>query len=339
MRSKNALIVAPEYLNMYKDISTALADMSYDVYFAPDIHLRCDPYNKHITWLKMPSALFIRKLNKYWNRLFSSDFANIVFDFVLVIDGLSVSPEFFSILKKRNTKVRIVNYLFDKIDGFYEVQRNFSCYDDVYSFDLDDSVKYKINLLPIYWLPCQPDDGPKYRLFGFGAYEDRRYKMFKNIKQLLRDTSGQDLIQLWHKKVNNKVIYDIECKVKSFLGLKYVPYNDLKTDLFTSQTIPTTEFRKIISRSEVILDSCNPSQSGLTARFMWALGLRKKIITSNSRVCEYPFYSTDLILLYDSSITKERLLEFIDRDINTFDERINLVDNYVVDKWLKLILK
>lgn len=339
MENLNALIVAPSYLNMYKDISEELEKRGWNVNFIEDIHLRCDPFNKHIKWFKMPAALFLRRLNMYWEtRLLSLD-RDCIFDFAIVLDGLSVSEKFFSILRKKNPKIKIVNYLFDKIDGFYEVQRSFNSYDKVFSFDINDCKKYKLQFLPIYWVPYDGLVSTRYRMFGFGAYEHQRYIMYKQIKNILEDESYNDFIKLRYKAISFRFLYRLECFIKSIIGLKYLPLKELETDMFTTESISTDDFRKIVAESDIILDSCNPLQSGMTARFMWALGLNKKIITSNKWVLEYPFYNSDNILLYDDGLTKDSLLSFISKEVHQDKFISQLIDKYRIDNWLYTLLK
>lgn len=75
---------------------------------------------------------------------------------------------------------------------------------------------------------------------------------------------------------------------------------------------------------------------------MWALGLGKKIITTNEAVRNYDFYTKDQILvLEDKYYTKDELLiikRFIEHDYNEDSKIRDNIDKLRIDNWLNTIM-
>ena len=125
--------------------------------------------------------------------------------------------------------------------------------------------------------------------------------------------------------------------VNKLIGKKYYSNKELvENDLFTTQTLTPDEFRRTIQQSRTVLDVQAPNQDGLTARFMWALGLGKKIMTFNWNVKRYPFYSPEQILVLDDSYNG--IEEFINSGVTVSDEKKAIIDRYRIDNWLDTLL-
>ena len=71
----------------------------------------------------------------------------------------------------------------------------------------------------------------------------------------------------------------------------------------------------------------------MTARFMWALGAEKKIITTNKTVVQNTFYSPEQIyVLSDSNL--DGVMNFISKDFQMSSEKRNIVLHYRIDNWV-----
>ena len=80
----------------------------------------------------------------------------------------------------------------------------------------------------------------------------------------------------------------------------------------------------------------NSNQDGLTARCMWALGAEKKIITTNKAVKQYPFYSPDQFFVLNNS--SEGLVSFLASDFKMSNEVREIIKQYRIDNWLRLMV-
>ncbi len=65
------------------------------------------------------------------------------------------------------------------------------------------------------------------------------------------------------------------------------------------KSLTSEEVVGLYERSNVILDISHPNQSGLTMRTFETIGARKKLITTNSNIKDYPFYNPNNICVID----------------------------------------
>ena len=120
-------------------------------------------------------------------------------------------------------------------------------------------------------------------------------------------------------------------------GKEMLSLNDLKDSIFTSKSLSPLEFRSLILKSKVILDTQNCNQDGMTARFMWALGAGKKIITTNRAAEINPFYTQEQIyILNENNING--ILDFIKKELVVPAEIQLIISQYRIDKWIDLLL-
>lgn len=99
------------------------------------------------------------------------------------------------------------------------------------------------------------------------------------------------------------------------------------------------EFRDKISCSKIVVDTHTRHQTGLTARFMWALGARKKIVTTNSSISQYDFFSKEQIYV----LTKpyefgDSFSRFANSPLVLSNKVESSIDRFRIDNWLSTIL-
>ena len=118
----------------------------------------------------------------------------------------------------------------------------------------------------------------------------------------------------------------------------YIPFVDVFNGLVTNKALSPKDFRDNINESEVIIDTHVEYQDGLTARFMWALGAEKKIVTTNKNVKEYDFYTPEqFFILGEDSLNK--LNEFVCSKFSMSEQNRNIISKYRIDNWIDAILK
>lgn len=332
---KKVLLIAPQWMGLHRDIIQGLLDLGFDVYFVPEIASRFDPYNVRATF-PIPKCIYNIYLKLRWKYILRN---NSYFDYLFVIDGQGVIPELFQILLKSNPKITLVNYLFDTIRGVYEFNRLFQYYHSIYTFDSKDAAIYNLTYLPIYWVESKETINENYSIFGFGAFNKYRYDVYERIYSIASTHNIQCFIKLYYPKIN-KSLHKIKAKIKRVFRFNnyHIPLSIYSSELIVNFTMSSEEFRKYIMSSQIILDTNPIHQDGLTARFMWALGAKKKIITSNASIANYSFYDPEQILIYDHDISDEQILAFVNSRYSHNPHIISQVNEYRIDKWLRTIL-
>ena len=328
-------------MGLHNDIKMGLEDLGFFVELIIEKTFLNNPYK---VLHRKPSAKRVKQFDKilqdYWKEVLDNlPEEDLYFDYLLVINGLTVHPYLFDKLKNNNNRIEAYNYIYDRIKGVYQIDHNFKYYDGIYTFDRKNVEDYNLKLLPIYWVPEKEKLDEHYDVFAFGASDQIRFDVFKRIKKISDKAQLHSFIKLYHQKVDNKPLYVIKSIAKLIIQKRKSPtFKDLRSVFYTSESMSTEVFRKYINSSSVTIDTNHPYQDGLTARFMWALGNGSKIITNNSYVSKYDFYSKEQILILDNHTTDEEILAFIVSHSVIPQSIIDQVNCYRIDNWLKTIL-
>lgn len=102
-------------------------------------------------------------------------------------------------------------------------------------------------------------------------------------------------------------------------------------DELKSEFVNYEDVRKIISKSNVILEILQETQSGPTLRAMEAIFFEKKLITNNSNIKKEPFYDRDNIFVFPER-SLEELDEFMHVPYKKFEN--DYVELYDVKQWI-----
>jgi len=333
------LFIGTSFMNIYQDIIDEMEMQGYEVDFiAEQVHPE-DPDNVRGRNYE-PTEVFHAKNTKYWSELLNSEKYNKLYDILFVLDGQSIAPCVFSILRERNPKLYAVNYLFDTTKGVYRFEKNFQYFNKIATFDREESEKYKVDLLPIYWTPAEPVEETKYLFFGLGRYKRDRAQLFKALMKYCQKNKKPYFLKLQGERFK---LFPINYIVKNILGIygDRPSFIDYYSNYYIQQPVPLDKFRTLTAESEIVVDTNAPHQDGLTARFMWALGQGKKILTTNRASQLYDFYSSEQVFIVDNikDIGKGASLEnFAKRPLMLSTEQRDLIDKYRIDNWVKYLL-
>ena len=345
---KKILFIGTPYMDLYKDILNCMESLGYNVDFIPEGKYLQDPNNircyKGIKkWLFIHPKKFKKFLEKKWQKTLASLNFNKTYDILFILDGQSIHPCVFDILKQRNTKLYAVNYLFDTTSGVYRFDLNFKYFNKVFSFDKSEVKQYGLHFLPIYWKSAEKELTNKYDLFGLGRYSSERYKLFSTLQEIGEERKLNYILKLGTDQKDFSFFARIKWNLWKFLGRtnRRIPPNFRKSPLNTFENIPPKFFRQLIAESRIIVDTSAPHQDGLTARFMWALGAQKKIITTNQSVSEYSFFSPEQIFIVkniDTLKQNDNFTRFLEDSYVMPKEIVENINKYELSNWLKLIL-
>ena len=340
---KKVLFIAPPYMDLYKDLLAEMAKQGYTVDYIKEIVHPEDPDNvrgyrglKRVIFVNRER--FQKKNSKFWMNLLSSEPYCKTYDILFVLNGQSLSPVVFSILKERNPELYCVNYMFDTTKGVYHFEKNFPFFNKIASFDKEDTQKYDLNFLPIFWTK-QNSSKIDFVFFGMGAYKKNRYALYDIIKRYADNLNLSYYLKMYNPV--KKRLY-LKSAIRNGLNIQQdmISYDEYESDLITNEVLPLSEFNKILNASEIIIDSNAPHQDGLTSRFMQSLGNLKKIITTNVSSKEYGFYSPSQILVVDNlnTFSQNELMEFVNTKVVLNEEKLDIINSYRIDNWIKFLL-
>ncbi len=219
-------------------------------------------------------------------------------------------------LRKNSPDLKSVLYLWDN-SQFYDYYHYAFLFDKIMTYDINDSIKYNVKLLPFYWQPVSADllNLPtKYKISIIGSNHNGRYAIVQNIDKQLNTIYGGT--KTWFLKIFDKTMP--------------------KDNIIIHHPLPIDETLRIMIQSECILDTDRASQSGTTPRLIWALAMGKKIITTNVNIKRMPFYNPTMINIIDRNnpIIDKTFLEshYIKTD-NTYLHTLR------IDNWIKNFLE
>ncbi|GAA4278513.1 hypothetical protein [Aquimarina mytili] len=218
-------------------------------------------------------------LNKVLLRLLSNQEKQ---DIILIIKGDDLSLS--TIKKIRKNTDQLITFFNDSLDRYPRMKKIYPYFDKVYSFDSKDVAEYNFSFITnyIYFdIKTFDNENVEYNIFNIGSL-DKRSKVLPQFVAYFKEHNIDYKLIAYDKGDNEELIetYDIE---------------------ITKKTYPLkTIFSDFVSKSNILLDLQRPKQKGLSFRIFEAIGLQKKIITTNKDIANYDFYNPNNIAIVDS---------------------------------------
>ncbi|WP_131474325.1 hypothetical protein [Epilithonimonas lactis] len=333
---KTIILVMPHHFKIYEGFKKNLENLDFDIklLFTSDSEFQYDHAAQKIT-------NFFRKLvgdknykntlkdqynDKSLRKALSS--INQKVEYALVIRPDYFSKETLEILKQKTNQ--LIAYQWDGLDRYPKAKELINIFDRFFLFDVDDYEKYKsqyANVFPItnFYFdfdseidPHKTGEDPK-EIFFIGSFIEKR---IDDIKYLTRIFT--------------------ELKMKTNINLLYF---DERTPLlhqqnginFIEKPLTYLETLEMVKKADIVLDVADPVHNGLSFRIFETLHYSKKLITTNPLVKDYDFYSPDNILVWDKSVDKNNIKDFLSKDHIKIDDEIR--KNYSFTNWIWTILK
>lgn len=254
-------------------------------------------------------------------------FDRAIYDYVLVINGQTMSIEMLKFLRASYSSAKFIFYIWDSFDNKPYAVKSLDYYDKCLSFDPVSCKIHGLSLRPLF----------------FGPEFDIEHKEENTLDISFIGTAHSDRPAVLHK-IDENLDKDIKkfwyLYVKADWVLKYQKitnpgFNGPDKSLFGSKPIPRNTLREIFLASASIVDIEHDKQTGLTIRTFEAIGSRRKLITTNQDVENYDFYDPNNIIIIDRKNPKI--------DSSFFRSKSTLLDNsirykYSIDGWIDDII-
>lgn len=324
---KKILFICPSFFKYELEICKELS-LNYEVEY-------CDERPKNSILFKILLRLKFRSLIKkaieqYYTNLLN-DINGKHFDYVFVINPEALDYNTMSKLKQEclgvNKQCHFVLYLWDSLKNKPNAPKLFPLFDKVSTFDRKDSDDFNINLIPLFYTrtfdakyyPVQP---LKYDVCFIGTAHSNRLKYLDEILRLIsKDKQISKYIFLFFHSRLLFLIKKLFCKSNNKYRINF-------------ESLPTVKVVDAIISSAVVIDIHHPSQHGLTMRTIEAVGLNKKIITTNAEIKKYDFYDPKNVYVYQSGDSKLPD-EFLSTSTTHFKNR----EMYSLKCWVEKNLK
>ena len=233
-------------------------------------------------------------------------------DIILTIKGDFIDPK--KILDFKKYTQKSIAFFNDNINRCPKIVSTISSFDEVYTFEKEDSVKYNLKFITNFiYNESKPNTSRvfKYDVFNISS-KDNRFRIISKIAKKLK-TKGISFKIIIHDKKNKLKDPNIE---------------------FISESIKIDEVNELVNDSKLLLDIHRKEQNGLTFRVFESLGLQKKLITTNPNIVQYDFYNPKNILVIDE--------KNIDFDIDFFTSSYepvpeDIYKKYTIENWIETV--
>ena len=314
---QRALFLGTPFFGYYQHIIAAFRTRGYDVDYFNDRPGE-NPFLKGAIYVRPQFVDGI--IRRYLQTILQQTRANR-YNIILVVNGKVFTTQF------------IVLYLWDPIELYPRVLEFFALFDRRYTFDAADAQAHRdFRLLPLFYTH-------DYRAVGTAGRQSFDYDIvnvctahanrYSLMKSLIPEFSAAGI------------------RVYSYLYLNPLrfAYNKVQSDAFRRarakefnfSPLPVVDYVDVLRRSCAVLDVSHAVQSGLTIRTIETLGARRKLITTNSDVRNYPFYDPSRVLVLDAAhLDVEALKLFIGQPQQVLEPAI--YRKYGIDCWLEEII-
>lgn len=206
------------------------------------------------------------------------------YDLLLFMGGMSFcfTREQFASIRKAS-RARFVAYLWD---AFGNCERFGACrdlFDEVYSFEPADCVRYGLKLRPLFFsgaydgLPLVPEGGFAYDACFIGSVHQP--SKFEAVSSICADLESKGL----------RVFRFFFMPSKSAAMLRRATNPAYRGVGFSFDPLSAEQVAEVYLRSKAIVDSPQAGQRGLTMRTLETVGAHRKLITANPDAGLYDF--------------------------------------------------
>ncbi|MCI9623648.1 MAG: capsular biosynthesis protein CpsH [Lachnospiraceae bacterium] len=280
-------------------------------------------------FLKVLPEVFHQKTEKYYAKILK-EIKTREYNYILFIDCEMPTEKVLRAFRRVFPKAKFCLHLWDSIKNLKGVEKKFSYFDYITSFDRADARDYaQIKFRPLFF--CDEFRAGAQTLFYdydlcfIGTIHSDRYKV---IKALSAQTEHYGLKMYCYPYLQSRFIfYYYKIMKKEFRGTK--------ADDFKFEKKSAADIADIVSRSRVIADVQHPGQTGLTMRTLEMVGMKKKLITTNQDIVNYDFYRKNNIMVINRSNVKCRK-EFFETGYEEIPEQT--YEYYSAARWCMDVL-
>lgn len=321
INGKKILLLYAKFFNYDVIVKNKLEELGAEVDLF-DARAELNVYEKAL--IKIYTGEFWHKLKKYHSGIQEKQ-KDVEYDIVFTNSYLPVE----TIQGYRETfpKAKLILYLDDSVANTKGVEKTFSYYDKVMTFDKKDSSQYRIGFRPLYFEDSYNQTKESqylYDLCFIGTIHSDRLKVIEALEEYCND---KGLTFYIFGFLQSRFMY-------YYYWLTKREFRKKKPSYFSYKALPSSEVADVLLKSKVVLDIQHPKQTGLTMRTIETLGAHKKLITTNIDIKNYDLYNPNNIAVIDrvKPVIKDSFL-------STPFERIeqDILNKYSLIGWIKTL--
>lgn len=258
-------------------------------------------------------SIIIRRLKQFIGLSLISDLGINIYKIrnvsTIILPVTKYSPTLHKQIKKIDKNLRIIHWYWNPISNV-KTKPNMipSSNNDIFTFDKNDSEKYKIKFKETYYFSSIDFENKSISNdITFIGYDKGRLEILEELKEKFSKFNISTYLHVVRDNSSNKTF-------------NYKPM------------IKYSEILNIISGTKCILDIVQVGQEGKTQRPLESLFLRKKLITNDKNIINYDFYNSNNIFIIGMD-KESRLLNFINSEYYEIDKKI--ISKYSFENWIE----
>ena len=308
---KRILLFMTDFFGYNNHVIAAFKNKGYDVvWYLDKINLK--------DWQRVIKKIY----NNYQYKLFDKYFdqcieqcKNTHFDRIIIIYGASfMNYEHVMKIKKAFPRTPVVYYAWDSVSNFPRIRELFSAADISYTFDVEDSQKYKVGFLPLFFIDNNSRNC-KYK-----------YDVSTVMSFYLEKEPSLKMAMGCIPPGYNKEYY---LKLRLFFRPIYKKYRQY----LHIKALNHRQVNGMIHYSRAVIDCPLPGQTGLTMRTFEVLAKGRKLITTNENIKQYDFYSPHNIFVVQDG--RDDIDDFLHSD---FDKNYSIGDKYSLNYFVETLI-
>lgn len=326
LKNQRVLLFSPYFFGYEKAISSKIAEKFGECFFFDE---RANSSTLEKIFIRLNyKKLLKKKINNYYQAIINQ-FETDYFDYVLFINPESITFDLLQQLKNKQKRAKFILYMWDSFDNKPYSKELISLFDDCFTFNKEDSISYKMRFRPLFYIDDYNADlnneknEREFDVCFIGTIHSDRYKILKEVEK-------------WAKNNNFKTFYYMFFP-SWIVYLKYKIENlgklSIKKKEFHFSSLSFEQTKSFPLKSNVIIDMQHPKQTGLTMRTVEMLGMKKKIITTNTDVQNYDFYNPNNIKIIDRTsidISPDFIMSDYDNSNDVYREKYS-IDAFIND--------
>ncbi len=317
----NILLITPDFFGYYKDITNELINQNYIVDWYSD-RPNSNLIGKMI--IRLNKKLMRSKVIKYIDKIINENDKD--YKYVVIILGQSFIIDDIKRLKAKYKNAKFVYYNWDSVDVFEEILTLSTEFDSVMTFDPFDAKKYKFTFLPLFYSDEFKNLINKNELFDYLYIGTAKPGKIENINKILKMINQKKIF--FHMYIQSRLVF-------IYYYFTNKEFRMTKTNFYKYNKISRKSLLEYMRNSKIIIDIPQKNQKGLTMRTFEVLASNKKLITTNSDIANYDFYSRDRILIFTSRTNIYDIDEFYKTNL---ESDFNM-DKYHIKNWVKRLLE
>ena len=252
---------------------------------------------------RIPAIIRHPRARTQWTEKLKEEIGDRHFDIFLCMPITPFKKSFMTWLRQRNPNIRTVLFIWDSVDGIMSYYKDyFHLFDKIYSFDRDDSKKYGFIYQPDFYVSdaTVPYADCEYDMNFIGNLSNNvdvynRPSILSYIAQFSKVHHLNSYLYL--KYSNHRSILNRYFGIKNKYEKLVEAY--CENDFMHPEAMSLNEVEKKQQNAKIIIDLSHANRQGLTINAITALAKGKKLITTNKRIIDEPFYNPTNIFILD----------------------------------------